>query len=292
MTIEANASDNRIDALFAARDGGDPELVCFLTAGDPGLESTVPAMHALVRGGASMLELGMPFSDPMADGPVIQAASERALARGADMSYVLRCVEEFRGGDQRTPVVLMGYLNPIERFGFERFCEEASKAGVDALLIVDLPPEECRCVTDHSAPLGMKQIFLVAPTTSAARLDAIAEAAGGFIYYVSLKGITGAANLDTSDVARRVASIRERSDLPVAVGFGVKTRADVSALAGVADAVVVGSALVQSMHDAGADAANAVAEHFARELTGQTDSPAPPAAVSDAVRGTAEGAPS
>ncbi len=290
--MSSSAPINRIDQLFAARSGGDPALVCFLTAGDPGLDSTVPAMHSLVRGGASMLELGMPFSDPMADGPVIQAASERALARGADMAYVLRCVTEFRQEDQQTPVVLMGYLNPIERFGFERFCQEASTAGVDALLIVDLPPEECGCVTDHSAKLNMKQIFLVAPTTSAARLDAIAGAAGGFIYYVSLKGITGAANLDTTDVARRVAAIRERSELPVAVGFGVKTRADVLALAGVADAVVVGSALVQSMHDAGPDAATAVAERFARELTGQAGGNPEAAELSDVRSNAAEGAPS
>ncbi len=260
-------SANRIDVMFAQRPAHTPALICFVTAGDPGLEQTVPVMHGLVRGGASMLEIGMPFSDPMADGPVIQLASERALARGADIHYVLDCVRRFREVDKTTPVVLMGYLNPLERFGFEAFCAGASEAGVDGLLIVDLPPEECRCITDHSQPLDIKQIFLVAPTTSDARLKAISRAAGGFIYYVSLKGITGAGNLNIEEVASRTQLIRQQTDVPVAVGFGIKSGQDVAALAEVADGVVVGTALVQSLADAAPEQAAEVAEAFAKKLS-------------------------
>ncbi|MFK7955136.1 MAG: tryptophan synthase subunit alpha [Lysobacterales bacterium] len=280
------ALTNRIDQMFAERQGQWPALVCFVTAGDPGLAHTVPVMHALVRGGASMLELGMPFSDPMADGPVIQAASERALARGADLEYVLGCVAEFREQDRVTPIVLMGYLNPLERFGFEAFCARASAAGVDGLLIVDLPPEEAACITDHSAALNLKQIFLVAPTTSGDRLNAISAVASGFIYYVALKGITGAANLDAEDVARHTAAIREKSALPVAVGFGIKSQDDIQSLKETAAAVVVGTALVSELAEVGATsagegkdpsdvgAATTIAENFAKRLSQAEANPA------------------
>lgn len=263
-----SASNNRIDRLFAGRQPEQPALVCFTTAGDPGLDVTVPVMHALVRGGADMLELGMPFSDPMADGPVIQAAGERALAAGADMDYVFGCVAQFRDNDSQTPVILMGYLNPLERYGFETFCQKAAGCGVDGLIIVDLPPEEYSCIEPFAGPRDIRQIFMVAPTTSESRMQAISEVAGGFIYYVSLKGITGAANLDARAVAERLTAIRNRSDLPVAVGFGIKSRPDVEALAGVADAVVVGTALVDAMHKAGPEQAPAVAESFAAGLCG------------------------
>ncbi len=270
---------NRIDQMFEQRPGQWPALVCFITAGDPGLAHTVPVMHALVRGGASMIELGMPFSDPMADGPVIQGASERALARGADLKYVLRCVAEFRENDQTTPIVLMGYLNPLERYGFDVFCQQAHDAGIDGLLIVDLPPEEAACITDHSAALDLKQIFLVAPTTSADRLAAISAVASGFIYYVALKGITGAANLDAGDVARHTESIREKSALPVAVGFGIKSRDDIQSLRDAAAAVVVGTALVGELAEGcraksdnttdacDVESAITIAENFAKRLS-------------------------
>ncbi|MEM9531878.1 MAG: tryptophan synthase subunit alpha [Pseudomonadota bacterium] len=254
-----------MDQAFAGR-GDQPLLVPFITAGDPGLEQTVKVMHALVAGGAGMIELGMPFSDPMADGPVIQAASERALARGANLEYVLDCVREFRSSDTQTPVILMGYLNPLERMGHEAFTHAAAEAGVDGLLIVDLPPEEAPAVTSHSGPLGLKQIFLVAPTTADERLSRIAASADGFIYYVSLKGITGAGNLDVGQVADQVGRIRGVSSLPVAVGFGVKQAEDVAALGAVADAVVVGSALVEYLHLAGADGAEEAAKTFVANL--------------------------
>jgi tryptophan synthase alpha chain len=239
---------HRIDQCFEKKAAaGGKVLVPFMTAGDPHPDWTVSLMHALVRGGADLIELGVPFSDPMADGPVIQEASERAIARGMDLKRVLACVTEFRRDNADTPVVLMGYLNPIERFGVRRFASEAAQAGVDGLLLVDCPPEEFPELQSSMIEHGLYNIRLVAPTTTQSRLSAIASAAQGFIYYVSFKGITGAGRLDTTALAEPVGRIRQCSNLPVAVGFGIKDAESAAAVAAHADAVVIGSALVQSL---------------------------------------------
>lgn len=253
---------NRIDTRVAQlRAAGRKALIPFFTAGDPGLESTVPVMHALVAAGADLIELGVPFSDPMADGPVIQRSSERALARGAGMHYVLETVRNFRAADKQTPVVLMGYLNPIEMRGAERFAQEASAAGVDGLLLVDLPPEEAHEARELFNQHGLALVLLAAPTTSAERLERIAREAQGYLYYVSFAGVTGADSLRPADVAERVAALRHTAKVPVVVGFGVKDAASAAALAPIADGVVVGSALVTALDNAGvagaADAATA-----------------------------------
>ena len=248
---------NRIDTRLArCKADGRAALVPFFTAGDPSLEATVPVMHALVAAGADVLELGVPFSDPMADGPVIQQSSERALARGAGLAHVLDSVRRFRERDPHTPVVLMGYLNPIEIVGAEAFARRAGEAGVDGVLVVDCPPEEAAELDATFARHGLHRIALVAPTTTGARLDAMLSSAGGYLYYVSYAGVTGAGLLDTQDVAARVAALRARAALPVAVGFGVRDAASAVAIAQAADGVVIGSALVQAMAGA-ADAATA-----------------------------------
>ena len=242
---------NRIDKRFselAAR--GRTGLIPFITAGDPLPSAMVDLMHALVAAGADLIELGVPFSDPMADGPVIQHASERALAQGVGLNQVLGWVREFRTRDNDTPVVLMGYMNPVEIHGVAEFARDALAAGVDGALLVDCPIEEL----DATAPLreaGLAQIFLVAPTTVEARLAAISEVAQGFLYYVSFAGITGAAGLSTDDVRTRVAALKQRTDTPVAVGFGVRDAASAVAIGEFADAVVIGSALVERMAGAG-----------------------------------------
>lgn len=242
---------HRIDRCFAnAAAAGRKVLVPFMTAGDPHPDWTVALMHQLVESGADLIELGVPFSDPMADGPVIQLASERAIEKGMNLDHVLQCVAEFRKDNRDCPVVLMGYLNPIERFGVERLAREASAAGVDGLLLVDCPPEELPDLQAAMAANGLYSIRLVAPTTTDARLASIASSAHGFIYYVSFKGITGAGRLDTAGVAEPVARIRRHSDLPVAVGFGIKDAESAVAVANHADAVVIGSALVQQLADA------------------------------------------
>lgn len=239
---------SRIASRFSALQSAQRKaLVPFITAGDPALEATVPVMHALVEAGADVIELGMPFSDPMADGPVIQRSSERALARKAGTAYVFDCVRRFRQSDADTPVVLMGYLNPVEIYGAQRFAADAAGAGVDGLLLVDLPPEEAdeaRAVFNAS---GIDLIMLAAPTTTPERLDRMATEAQGYLYYVSFAGVTGADRIDTGEVLGRVAALRARSRVPVAVGFGVKDAATAAALAPAADGVVVGSALVASL---------------------------------------------
>ena len=247
---------NRIDVRFAqlksARRTG---LIPFITAGDPPPNATVPILHALVEAGADLIELGVPFSDPMADGPVIQHANERALALGVGLAQILAWVAEFRTRDATTPLVLMGYLNPIEIHGIERFAREAREAGVDGVLLVDCPVEEI----ESSAALseaGLARIFLAAPTTAEARLARICAAAEGFLYYVSFAGITGANRLSMDDVRTRVATIKRSAKTPVAVGFGVRDAESASAIGEFADAVVIGSALVE--HLAGSsDAADA-----------------------------------
>lgn len=246
---------------------GRTALIPYIVAGDPGLEVTVPLMHRLVESGADIIEVGVPFSDPMSEGPVIQLAHERALANGTCLRDALAAVGEFRQRDRDTPVLLMGYANPVEHMGYAAFADAAAEAGVDALLTVDIPPEEVTGVNAELHRVSMDNIFLVAPTTPDDRIARIAAQASGFIYYVSLKGVTGAGHLDTADVARHIEGIRRHSDLPVAVGFGIKDAASARSVAAVADGVVVGSALVDSMaraieaggdHAAAADAAAAL----------------------------------
>ncbi|HUB88436.1 MAG TPA: tryptophan synthase subunit alpha, partial [Dyella sp.] len=241
---------SRIDQRFAAlKHAGRTGLIPFVTAGDPAPEHAVALMHALVDAGADVIELGVPFSDPMADGPVIQHASERAIAKGVGLLDVLNWVEQFRKRDHDTPVVLMGYLNPVEIRGFQRFADEAVKAGVDGVLLVDCPLEEAEVLTPLRRA-GLKQILLAAPTTAPARMAQLCEAAEGFLYYVSFAGITGAGRLSTQDIAARVADIRKRAKAPVAVGFGVKDAQSAKAISGFADAVVIGSALVEKLDGA------------------------------------------
>jgi len=237
---------NRIDERFQAlSERGRTALIPFITAGDPTAELTVPLMHELVRAGADLLELGVPFSDPMADGPVIQRASERALAHGMTLARVLQLVAVFRRDDNETPVVVMGYLNPIERMGYELFAQSATAAGVDGVLTVDLPPEEGG---DYLAALdsaGLAPIFLLSPTTTDARIQLIQKVARGFLYYVSLKGVTGSQKLDVAGVQARLLSIRSQVALPTGVGFGITDGDSAAGLATAADAVVVGSALIK-----------------------------------------------
>lgn len=243
---------NRFEALRAA---GRTALIPYLTAGDPSPEATVGYLHTLVAAGADVLEVGVPFSDPMADGPVIQAACERALAAGTSLSVVLDLISRFRQDDAETPVVLMGYFNPIDAMGLERFASRAQEAGVDGVLIVDMTAEEAPEIVPALRAAQLDPVCLIAPTTGAARIARICENAGGFIYYVSFKGVTGAGRLDVSSLAEKLARIREASRLPVAVGFGVRTPENAADVARVADAVVVGSALVQQVAEHGADRA-------------------------------------
>jgi len=244
-----NASNARLQAAFT-RLSGRTALVPYITAGDPSLAATVPLMHALVRSGADIIELGIPFSDPMADGPVIQRAAERAIARGTSLRKVLDMVAEFRREDDTTPVVFMGYANNIERMGQQAFVDAAKAVGLDGILVVDYPPEE---ITDFAALLGdagIDPIFLLAPTSTEARIKAVAEVARGYVYYVSLKGVTGAGNLDTDDVARRLDVIRRHVKIPVGVGFGIRDPESARRLSECADAVVIGSKIIETMETA------------------------------------------
>jgi len=236
---------SRLEAVFRAlRQSNRRALIPYVTAGDPEPSVTVPLMHAMVEAGADIIELGVPFSDPMADGPVIQAACERALMHHVSLHDVLAMVREFRGRDPHTPVVLMGYLNPIEIMGYEAFAEAARAAGLDGLLTVDLPPEEAGDVVPVLRAHDIDPIFLIAPTTTADRIGRICEAASGFVYYVSLKGVTGAATLDIDSVAAKLSQIRAATQLPVGVGFGIKDAESAARVAEIADAVVIGSAIV------------------------------------------------
>lgn len=220
-------------------------LIPFIVAGDPKPAFTLPLMHALVEGGADIIELGVPFSDPMADGPVIQKASERALLHGASLRDVISTVVDFRKTNQQTPVILMGYLNPIEVMGYEVFVKLASNAGVDGLLIVDLPPEEAGALKDVMLEYGMDLIFLISPTTNIKRQKYISKIASGFLYYVSLKGVTGSSCLDTKSVEVSVNTIKQHSTLPVGVGFGIRDLEGAANVAKVSDAVIIGSQIVE-----------------------------------------------
>jgi tryptophan synthase alpha chain len=259
---------SRIEATFARlRSPRRAALIPFVTAGDPSPGQTVPVMHALVKGGADVIELGVPFSDPMADGPVIQRSSERALKHGIGLRDVLASVAEFR----RT-----GYANPIERMGLAPFVASARGAGVDGVLIVDYPPEESAEWLAALEGSGIDPIFLLAPTSSEARIELVSRVARGYIYYVSLKGVTGAANIDTRDVEAMIQRIRARSSVPVGVGFGIRDGATARRVARVADAVVIGSRIVQEMIEAPNDAV-ARAESVMREFRDAMDAAEVPA---------------
>jgi len=280
---------SRIGATFDALGArGRKALIPYVTAGDPHAETTPAIMHAMVAAGADVIELGMPFSDPMADGPVVQKASERALARGIGLAKVLAMVREFRARDAKTPVVLMGYANPIERYGSDRFIAAAKDAGVDGVLVVDYPPEEC---TDFAAQLraaGIDPIFLVAPTSTDARIASVAGAARGYVYHVSLKGVTGAGHFDIDAVKQMIPRIKAHVRLPIGVGFGIRDGAAARAVGEVADAVVIGSALVQLLEGAAPDEAPRIAGEFIAGIRSALDAPggrAPPRANEAASRG-------
>lgn len=239
---------SRIAACFARlRADGRKALIPYVTAGDPHPAVTVPLMHAMVEAGADILELGVPFSDPMAEGPVIQQACERALLHHVSLRRVLEMVRTFRSTNNVTPVVLMGYLNPVEVMGYAEFAHAAAEAGVDGVLTVDLPPEEAHELIAQLRERELDPIFLLAPNSTPKRIKKICDTASGFVYYVSLKGVTGAATLDTEAVARKLKEIREVTDLPIVVGFGIRDGASAARVAQVADAVVVGSALVSKI---------------------------------------------
>jgi tryptophan synthase alpha chain len=239
---------SRIKTVFdTLKASGRKALIPYITAGDPHPKHTVALMHALVKGGADVIEVGVPFSDPMADGPVIQLACERALVHGTSLWQVLEMVTEFRTTNSTTPVVLMGYLNPIEARGFEAFAKRAGQAGVDGVLVVDLAVEEAPEIAPVFRAAGLDCIFLLAPTSSGTRIAAIAEQASGYLYYVSLKGVTGAATLDIGSVEAKLAEIRQHTKLPVAVGFGIRDAESAAKVGRVADGVVVGSALVSQI---------------------------------------------
>ena len=264
---------SRIAARMAALAGANRKaLVPFVTVGDPSIAATVPVMHALVAAGADVLELGMPFSDPMADGPVIQRSSERALARGIGTTQVLGAVRAFRDADTDTPVVLMGYLNPIEIRGAAAFADAAADAGVDGLLLVDLPPEEAAPFRACFGARGLDLISLAAPTTSPERLQRLAEESQGYLYYVSLAGVTGAALGEGGDIAARTADLRARARVPLLIGFGIKDAASAAAMGALADGIVVGSALVARLADAtGPDDAASRAGAFLAPLRAALD---------------------
>ena len=242
---------SRVAETFARlQAAGEKALIPFITAGDPNPALTVDLMHGLVDGGADIIELGIPFSDPMADGPVIQRASERALAHKVGLRHVLAMVKTFRQQNQHTPVVLMGYLNPVHVLGYQAFAQAAAEAGVDGVLTVDCPPEEAEELTAALTAAGLDPVFLVAPTTPMDRVREIARLARGYVYYVSLKGVTGAGNLDIDDVARKIAALREHITVPIGVGFGIRDAETARAISVAADAVVVGSRLVQEIEAA------------------------------------------
>jgi tryptophan synthase alpha chain len=264
---------SRIAATFERlRRENRKALIPYITAGDPGPSATVPLMQALAEAGADVIELGVPFSDPMADGPVIQRASERALRAGMSLKDVLACVRAFRAGDEVTPVVLMGYANPLEAMGAEAFASAAREAGVDGVLVVDYPPEEARPMVALLDASGIDMIFLLSPTTTEARMKAIAALGRGYLYYVSLKGVTGTGNVDLGEVQSRIARIRAHTDLPIGVGVGIRDAETAKRIARVADAVIIGSRLVEEIERSPATAA-ASAKAFLSGVRAALDAP-------------------
>ncbi|MBC3879834.1 tryptophan synthase subunit alpha [Undibacterium sp. LX40W] len=254
---------SRIQSCLAALAANQKKgLIPFITAGDPDPSLTVPLMHALVAGGADIIELGVPFSDPMADGPVIQRASERALLKGVGLRQVLAMVLEFRQTNQNTPVVLMGYANPIERMGQGEFIVAAVNAGVDGVLVVDYPPEECEDFAAQMQAQGMDTIFLLAPTSTDERIAQVGKIASGYVYYVSLKGVTGSGALDLDAVAAMIPRIKKHVKVPVGVGFGIRDGATAKAISSVSDAVVIGSRIIQELENTSQDNAVEAVQTF------------------------------
>jgi tryptophan synthase alpha chain len=245
---------------------GHKALIPFITAGDPTIALSLPLMRALVLGGADIIELGVPFSDPMADGPTIQRASERALAQGMSLRGVLSLVRDFRRENSTTPVVLMGYANPIEAYGVEAFAHDAGDAGVDGVLVVDYPPEECLEFARMLKRESIDPIFLLAPTSTDVRFAEVAVAGSGYIYYVSLKGVTGSASIDLDEVARRIPEIRKRVGMPVGVGFGIRDAATAARIATLADAVVIGSRIIEEVEIGAADEAPERVRKFLQDI--------------------------
>ena len=274
----------RLASTFARLAGcGRKALIPYVTAGYPRPDLALPILHALVDGGADVLELGVPFSDPMADGPVIQRANDQVLALGIGLREVLEMVRGFRARDGDTPVVLMGYANPIERFGVSRFLAQAADAGVDGVLVVDYPPEECAEFAARLRAAAIDPIFLIAPTSSDARIASVAEAGRGYVYHVSLKGVTGAGNFDIGAVRDMIPRIRKHVRLPIGVGFGIRDGDTARAVAEIADAVVIGSALVQVLEGADRDDAPRLAAEFVGGIRAALDRPAPRAANTQGV---------
>jgi tryptophan synthase alpha chain len=265
---------SRIQETFQrlARDGRKA-LIPFITAGDPAPDMSLALMQALVAGGADIIELGVPFSDPMADGPTIQRASERALAAGMTLKKVLALVGEFRATGDLTPVVLMGYANPIDAMGAQAFADAAAAAGVDGVLVVDYPPQECAAFATICRAAGLDPIFLLAPTSTEARYADVAAVGSGYIYYVSLKGVTGSAALDLDDVAARIPAIRARVGMPVGVGFGIRDAATARRIAAIADAVVIGSRIIEEIEQSPREDAAARVTAFLRGIREAIDSP-------------------
>lgn len=244
---------SRIAQTFSRlREQRKKALIPFVTCGDPSPELTVPLMHAMVKAGADVIELGIPFSDPMADGPAIQRSSERAIKQGVGLRNVLGYVAEFRKTDDQTPVVLMGYANPIEHMGYEAFAKTARASGVDGVLVVDYPPDEGGDLFRHLSEQQIDPIFLLAPTSNEARIAAVAKLAQGYIYYVSLKGVTGASNIDLAEVTARLPRIKAVTKLPIGVGFGIRDAATAKSIASIADAVVIGSRVIQEIEQSNA----------------------------------------
>jgi len=265
---------SRIASAFARlAASGRKALIPYVTSGFPTRESTVPVMHAMVAAGADVIELGVPFSDPMADGPVIQRANESALARRIGMREVLAMVREFRARDAQTPIVLMGYANPIERMGVDAFLEAAREAGVDGVLVVDYPPEESDDFARAAAERGIDPIFLLAPTSSEDRIAKVLSIAKGYVYYVSLKGITGAGNLDTDEVARRVVMIKRGTTLPVGVGFGIRDGRTARAISRQADAVIIGTRMIQILEEGAPEGAPQRVGEFIASVRAALDAP-------------------
>jgi tryptophan synthase alpha chain len=264
---------SRISATFESlRNQGRKALIPFITAGDPDPGLAVPLMHALAGAGADVIELGVPFSDPMADGPVIQRSSERALKHGVSLRDVLGFLAEFRKTDRATPVVLFGYANPIESLGVERFADAAKAADADGVLVVDYPPEEAQQLVKVLDARSLDTIFLLSPTTTDERLGRIAKLGRGYLYYVSLRGVTGASNIDLAEVAARVRRVHEFTQLPVGVGFGIRDAASAKAIAAFSDAVVIGSALIQEIEKAPREGVVACAGRFLTPIREALDS--------------------
>ncbi|MCX9155138.1 tryptophan synthase subunit alpha [Niveibacterium sp. 24ML] len=265
---------SRIQKVFARL--GDEQrtaLIPYIAAGDPSPDQTLPLMHALVAGGADVLEIGVPFSDPMADGPTIQRAAERALKHGVSLRNVLEMVSEFRKENSSTPIVLMGYANPIEAMGVARFISAAVEAGVDGVLVVDYPPEEASEFANALKDAGLDPIFLLAPTSTDERMDSVAQIGRGYAYYVSLKGVTGAGHLDIGDVVSRLPNLKQRLGMPVGVGFGIRDAASARAIGAAADAVVIGSRIIEEIESSPAGEAPARVQAFISTIRLALDEP-------------------